>query len=383
MERSTEAAADVDRINTFFPLMPQLGMRWARTRPWEDLTIAVNAHLTTLTAALLRELTLGGGSWVVCAANVHTTDAGVVELLRAQGIEVVHGRDRDNHDRHLATIAHGPELVADVGFELLGTLLSRSPDHIASVKGAVEITRTGINRLRAIRELPFGVVNINDSELKYNVENRHGVGEGLWPCLTDITGMHLSGRRVLIVGYGPVGQGVASYARARGASVEVVEIDPIRRLVANYDGFPTPSADEGLRRADIAVTVSGVPHAITVKQLRAVGSDLLLVNAGHGADEIDVTGLRAAAVRGDQLGPHCVRYQLRDKGPWLTVLGGGNPLNIVLNAGSPEPVLLHFALLGLTLEWLAKGSLPPGEVIVPRELQAEVARLALSARGHG
>ena len=383
MERSTEAAADVDRINTFFPLMPKLGLRWARTRPWEDLTVAVNAHLTTLTAALLRELALGGGRWVVCAANVDTTDPGVVELLRAQGIEVVHGRDRDNHDRHLATIAHGPDLVADVGFELLGTLLTRAPDHIANVKGAVEITRTGINRLRALRELPFGVVNINDSELKHNVENRHGVGEGLWPCLTDLTGMHLSGRRVLVVGYGPVGQGLASYARARGASVEVVEIDPIRRLVATYDGYPTPSAEEGLRRADIAVTVTGHRHAISVAQLRKVGSNLLLVNAGHGDDEIDVAGLAAAAVRGDQLGPQCVRYQLRDKGPWLTVLGGGNPLNIVFNAGSPEPVLLHFALLGLTLEWLARESLAPGEVLVPRGLQSEVATLALSARGHG
>lgn len=383
MERSTEAAAEVDRINTFFPLMPKLGLRWARTRPWENLTVAVNAHLTTLTAALLRELTLGGGRWVVCAANVHTTDAGVVELLRAQGIEVVHGRDRDNHDRHLATIAHGPDLVADVGFELLNTLLTRSPEHIANVKGAVEITRTGINRLRQVRELPFGVVNINDSELKHNVENRHGVGEGLWPCLTDITGMHLAGRRVLVVGYGPVGQGVATYARARGASVEVVELDPIRRLVATYDGYPTPSAEEGLKRADIAVTVTGQPGAIGVAQLRKAGSDLLLVNGGHGADEIDVAGLEAAAVRGDQLGPHCVRYQLRDKGPWLTVLGGGNPLNIVLNAGSPEPVLLHFALLGLTLEWLAKSTLSPSEVIVPRSLQAEVATLALTARGHG
>jgi len=383
VERSTEAAAEVDRINTFFPLMPRLGLRWARTRPWEDRTIAVNAHLTTLTAALLRELTLGGGKWVVCAANVHTTDAGVVELLRNQGIEVVHGRDRDNHDRHLATIAHGPDLVADVGFELLGTLLSRAPEQVADVKGAVEITRTGINRLRELRELPFGVVNINDSELKYNVENRHGVGEGLWPCLTDITGMHLSGRRVLIVGYGPVGQGLASYARARGASVEVSEIDPIRKLVATYDGFPTRTVAEGLERADIAVTVTGARHAVTVDQLRGASSDIVLVNAGHGADEVDVRGLEAAAVRGDQLGPHCVRYQLRDKGPWFTVLGRGNPLNIVLNAGSPEPVLLHFALLGLTLEWLATEDLVPGEVIVPRTLQAEVARLALSARGHG
>jgi hypothetical protein len=62
------------------------------------------------------------------------------------------------------------------------------------------------------------------------------------------------------------------------------------------------------------------------------------------------------------------------------VLGDGNPLNIVLNAGSPEPVLLQFALLGLTLEWVAGRQLPPGECAVPQALEAETARLALAAR---
>ena len=93
MDRATAAAAEVARINTFFPLLPQLGLRWAAKRPWEGMTVAVNAHLTTLTAALVRELALGGGTWVVCAANEATTDPGVVELLRQQGIQVETGRD--------------------------------------------------------------------------------------------------------------------------------------------------------------------------------------------------------------------------------------------------------------------------------------------------
>ena len=60
-DRTTSAAAEINRINLFYGLMPRLGTRWARTRPWEGKTIAINAHLTTLTATLLRELALGGG----------------------------------------------------------------------------------------------------------------------------------------------------------------------------------------------------------------------------------------------------------------------------------------------------------------------------------
>jgi S-adenosylhomocysteine hydrolase len=63
------------------------------------------------------------------------------------------------------------------------------------------------------------------------------------------------------------------------------------------------------------------------------------------------------------------------------VLGEGHPLNIVLNSGSPEPVLLHFALLGLTLEWLTQHHVQPGEIPVPEKVEQEAARLALKALG--
>ena len=66
-------------------------------------------------------------------------------------------------------------------------------------------------------------------------------------------------------------------------------------------------------------------------------------------------------------------------------MAAGNPLNIVTNSGSPEPVLLHFALLGLTLEWLAGQTLSPGEVSVPHALEDKAAELAMTALGlaHG
>ena len=67
--KATAAAAEIDRINAFFPIMPLLGNRWAASRPFEGMTIGVSAHLTTLTATLVRELALGGGSWVVCGAS--------------------------------------------------------------------------------------------------------------------------------------------------------------------------------------------------------------------------------------------------------------------------------------------------------------------------
>jgi adenosylhomocysteinase len=374
--RSTAAAAEVNRINLFYPLMPRLGTRWARSRPWEGLTIGVNAHLTTLTAALMRELSLGGGTWVVSAADEATTDPAVVEMVRELGIEVYTGGD--NVDRHLGVLSHRPHLLADVGFDLIATLLDRAPEAIENVRAAVEITRSGITDLRARKDLPIGVVNINDGQLKSHVENRHGVGEALWGAVRAITGLHLAGRRVLVIGYGSVGQGLAAYARAAGSVVEVVDVRAVRRLAAHYDGFPTPELDDALSRVEIAVTATGAPGALPLSALQHATRDLVLVNAGHGGDEIDVAGLRASALEGVEVGQNCTRYRLED-GPWLSLLGNGHPLNIVTNSGSPEPVLLHFAVLGMTLEWLAGTTVGTGELQAPPEVEEQAAELALAA----
>jgi adenosylhomocysteinase len=380
--RAMRATAEISRLNAFFPILTILGNQIAAKRPFEGKTIAISAHLTTLTGALVRELALGGGEWVVCSANDATTDHGVVSVLREDGITVYTLGNRN--DAYRQALDHRPNLIADVGADIMATLIRERPELAEHVDGAVEVTRSGVSVLRELDSIPFGVVNINDGILKPAIENRHGVGEGLWHAAQDLTGMHLSGRRVGVIGYGPVGKGVAAYARAAGASVEVVEPSAIRRLMAHYDGFPTPTLTDCLERVGIAVTCTGHPAAIPVAELMNARNGLVLINAGHGDNEIDVAGIKANASSVDQVSDHVVRYGLED-GPTVVVLAGGNPLNIVTNSGSPEPVLLHFALLGLTLEWLSHRRLEPGEAAIPEGLEEAAAKLALEALGmaHG
>ncbi|MBW1878034.1 MAG: hypothetical protein JRJ84_06710, partial [Deltaproteobacteria bacterium] len=133
-------------------------------------------------------------------------------------------------------------------------------------------------------------------------------------------------------------------------------------------------------RAKVVVTATGTSRVVTAALLEEARDGIVLINAGHGGDEIDVEGIRAAAVREDNISEDVVRFRLRE-GPRVTVLGGGHPLNIVLNAGSPEPVLLHFAVAGLTLETLVDTDAPPGEILVPDAIENQAATLALRALG--
>ncbi len=377
-DRALVAEREIGRIHAFFPILRLLGNRWAVSRPWEGRTIGLNLHLTALTAALVRELRLGGGTFVLSAANPGTTDAGAVAMLRNAGVEVYTGGDMN--DRHQQLLDHGCDLLADTGFDLLGTLFERNPERLDGVQAGIEITRSGIHRLRALDvEPPFPIVNINDGRLKDAIENRHGVGEGVWQAVARLTGMHLAGRRVVVVGYGPVGRGIAEYARAANMSVVVVEQDPVRRLFARQDGYPTAGLVEACSKAGIIVTATGASKVVTLEALQAAPTGVVVFNAGRGREEIDFAALKEASQRIDHVADQVVRYRLGD-GSSVTLLGGGNPLNIVLNSGSPEPVLLHFAVLGLTLEWLARfGDLKPGECIVPLEIEERAAQMALEA----
>ncbi len=147
----------------------------------------------------------------------------------------------------------------------------------------------------------------------------------------------------------------------------------------------TASVSECVGHVKRVVTCAGQTKVIQADMLAGSREGLVLINAGHGGDEIDVVGIRSAAVAIDQVHDRVVRYRLED-GPTVVLLGGGHPLNIVTNAGSPEPVLLQFALLGLTLEWLAgQDRLPAGELMVPDNIEEQAAQLALEAlhAGHG
>ena len=370
-----ETERDIGTIRAFFPILPLLGNRWAQGRPWEGRTIGMNVHLTNVTAALLQEITLGGARIVVSAANPATTDPGTVQLLRAGGIEVYTGGDLE--DRHRQVLSHHPSLLVDTGGALLTAALDR-PDGTVGVHAAIETTQSGMVRLRERKRVPFPVVNLRGGRLRDAIENRQGVGTAVWDAVSQLTGMHLAGRRVAVIGDGAVGRGIAEAARAAGLAVEVVDHDPVRRLYAHYDGHPTPTLNDAIARAQLLVTATGHRGAVPFDTLAHAPDRIILLNAGTGGDEIDVASIRRGAERVDHVADGVVQYRL-ESGRSVIVLGDGHPLNIVLNSGSPEPVLLQFALLGMTLEWLAHARPGHGEQVVPTSIEEETARLALRA----
>jgi adenosylhomocysteinase len=166
----------------------------------------------------------------------------------------------------------------------------------------------------------------------------------------------------------------------------VVERDPVLKLRAHLDGFETPSRDEALANADIIITVTGAQGVITAADLPKLRSGVILANAGHFPEEIDVAGMLASPE---------VASQEEYADDLLTLrLKNGNAVHLVarghmFNLAGPRPIGnsieamdLGFALQARCLEAVARGTVTATSCVVPvpASIDAAVASACLKTR---
>lgn len=233
---------------------------------------------------------------------------------------------------------------------------------------------TGLHRLEGL-EIPFPVLDWNGIALKELIHNRHHVGVETWPAFTAITGLALYGPEVVVVGFGPVGQGVAARARDLGAVVTVVDLDPVRLVQAQHDGCRVAEIAAALRTASVIVTATGFDGVLGERQLSQVADGAILVNVGHSDREIDVDWLESHP--STPIRRHLQRYELDGRRVYL--LNRGSLVNLAAGLGIGAPQLFDpfAAIMLLGLDAILSGQtadLPNGVQRYPHSLEARVAR---------
>ena len=267
------------------------------------------------------------------------------------------------------------------------TLHTSVPQLLASIKGGVESTTTGVIRLRRMAAegvLAFPVIAANDTAAKRIVDNTCGTGQSAIDGILRATNTLLAGKTVVVAGFGAGGRGVAERARGFGAQVIVTEIDPVRALDASLRGFRVLPMAQAAPLGEVFITVTGSCDVIAADHLAKMRDGAILANAGHFDTEIDLralAGLAVAVQRGVR--PHVDAYDLGD-GRNLLLLAEGRVVNLVAAEGHPPEVMdLAFGIEALALAWLATngGKLPVGVHEVPADIDAEAARLVLATMG--
>lgn len=208
--------------------------------------------------------------------------------------------------------------------------------------GASEETTTGILRYKKLEqanELLFPVINVNDSVTKQKYDNIYGCRHSLPDGIMRSTDFLISGKIVVICGYGDVGKGCASAMKGLGARVYVTEVDPICAIQAVMEGFNVVTLEEIVEIGDFFITCTGNINIIKLEHLLKMKNNAVVGNIGHFDDEIQVNELyQHEGIHVENVKPQVDRITLPN-GNKILILAKGRLLNLGCATGHPAFVM--------------------------------------------
>ena len=406
--------------------------KYGAEQPLKGIKISGSLHMTIQTAVLIKTLKALGADvrWASC--NIFSTQDHAAAAIAAAGVPVFAWKGETLEEYWQCTYdaltfpdGSGPDQIVDDGGDatllihrgvaaeddpaildeptdvyelqvinaLLKRVLKEKPGHwhkvAAKVKGVSEETTTGVHRLIQMaekNELLFQAVNVNDSVTKSKFDNIYGCRHSLPDGIKRALDVMISGKTVMVCGYGDVGKGCAEAMRNERARVLVSEVDPICALQACMAGFQVCTVEDALAEADIYVTTTGNCDIITAEHMSKMKDQAIVCNIGHFDNEIQVARLEAwPNIKKVQIKDNTcpvTRYTYED-GHCIYLLAEGRLVNLGCATGHPSFVMSN-SFTNQTLAQIDIARNPDravGVYLLDKKLDEEVARLHLEKLG--
>jgi adenosylhomocysteinase len=140
---------------------------------------------------------------------------------------------------------------------------------------------------------------------------------------------------------------------------------------------------DAARIGDVFVTVTGNTSVLRGEHFDVMKDGAILANSGHFDVEIDKDALAGKAEGVRRIRDYVDEYRMAD-GRRINLLGEGRLINLAAAEGHPAAVMdMSFANQALSVEWIVQEArgLDAKVYDVPKDIDAEVARLKLAAMG--
>ncbi|MCL1842672.1 MAG: adenosylhomocysteinase [Defluviitaleaceae bacterium] len=381
----------IEWVKEYMPVLRQIEEQFKKDKPFAGMRISVSVHLEAKTAYLGQVLASGGADIAITGSNTLSTKDDICAGLASMGYKVYawHGATDEEYIQHLKkTLEFKPHIIIDDGGDFVGLLHGECAAYGENLLGGCEETTTGIMRLKARERegsLKFPMMAVNDADSKHLFDNVHGTGQSVWDSIMYTTNVMLTGRDVVVAGYGFCGKGVAMRAKGLGARVIVTEINPWRAMEAVMDGFRVMKMDDAARIGEFFVTVTGNKDVITARHYEVMRHNAFLANAGHFDVEFNKNDLRQLSTKIEERRPYIDGYHLKD-GRILNVLADGKLVNIVAGNGHPADIMdMSFALQAMGALHIAKSGkdLKPALYSIPIEVDRQIALMKSKAMNLG
>ena len=361
--------------------------RYKKSKPLKGVTLGFCLHITKETSVLLIGAKELGATVVCCGGNPLTTQDSVSAFLVSQGIHVYawHGQSVKDYDWCIdQVLKHKPTILTDDGADM--NIKAHFDKRFKNLKilGATEETTAGVTRIRAVEnqgKLRYPVILVNEAYTKHLFDNRYGTGQSTVDGYLRAMNLLMASKRVVVVGYGWVGRGVASRFHGMGSKIIVTEIDPIKALEAHMDGFEVMPMTQAAKIGDIFITCTGMTSVIRKEHILQMKDGAIMGNVGHFDVEIDSAFLLKKSKSVKEVRPNLDECILKN-GKRVYLIGKGRLANLVAAEGHPPEVMAQsFSNQILSVLYILKNHKKMENKIinVPEEIDKQVAVDALQA----
>ncbi len=385
----------IDWAASHSPVLNRVRDEYLRDGTFEGLGVGVALPIEAKTAYLTVVLAEAGAEVAVASPGPFFVQDDVAAALAERGVTVYASSRNppEKADRELERVLDRvldgkPAVLIDDRAGLVRLVHTTRRNLLEGVHGASEETTSGVAKYRAMERegvLEFPVIAANDARCKYLFDNRYGTGQSTLTAIMQNTNLMVGGKRVVILGYGWCGKGIARYAAGLGARVTVCEVDPVRGLEAYADGFDVLPALEAAKIGEVFITATGSRDVLAREHFERMRDGAILANAGAVDLEIDTPGLAATATKAREVRRNVEEFAMPD-GRRLYLIGRGMVVNLTAGDGHPVEIMdLTFAIQALCAHYLANnhGRLNPAVHLLPKGIDDEVARIKLEALGMG
>jgi len=375
----------IDWVKKYMKVINSIKEKYYDEKPFKGKKISMSIHLEAKTAYLAIILKQLGAEVSITGSNLLSTQPDVVEALKDYGLNVYAEKTLDegvywkNIDK---VLSQKPDIIIDDGADLGSRYIEKYDTN--SLLGICEETTTGVMRYEALNKkgsLKVPVIAVNNSKMKYLFDNRYGTGQSTWDGIIRSTNTTVTGKNVVVGGYGWCSRGIALRAKGLGANVIVTEVDPIKANEAIMDGFRVMKMDYAAPIGDIFVTATGDINIITKKHFRKMKDGAILANSGHFDVEVSVKDMKEIADSIEEIKPGVEEYKIDGKS--LFLLAKGRLVNLVNGDGHPIEIMdLSFSLQLEAAKYLLEN---PDQKInvkpVPDFIDNKIARIKLETMG--
>ena len=361
--------------------------RLKKSKPLKGVTIGFCLHITKETSVLVMGAKELGANVAVCGGNPLTTQDNIAAFLASQGIHIYAWNNQTTKEYDWCieqVLKHKPNLICDDGADMNVKVHFDKKYKTLNVLGSTEETTAGVTRVKAIEKqgkLRYPVIIVNAADTKHKFDNRYGTGQSTIDGYLRAMGLLFTSKKIVVVGYGWVGRGVAERARGMGGNVIVTEIDPVKALEAHMDGFQVMPMSQAAKIGQIFITCTGMTSVIRKEHLLTMNDGAVVGNVGHFDVEIDTEFLLNKSKSVKEVRPSLDECKLRN-GKKIYLIGKGRLANLVAAEGPPPEVMAQsFSNQILSLLYIYKNhkKIGPKSMVVPKEIDRQIAVDALKA----